>query len=335
MNFLKQISKFSADQIPQDIWTKMAPIAVYARRFTIDELSAALNFLSIAIRHGAKVEELYLSGNQLSVQQRNDICMLIPRVKHVRLAILTFDVNFFDSLRESFEQNNSSQSIEIESFDIYTCSLSEVQQIGYFKCVKYVRKLSIENEKVTVISLKELSEEISKLQQESNSSYTLDQITLTSCSLNNECLKEIATFAPFIKSLAIGISDQEAYVKGEGMSVLSEAIQTAMSRPPSSMIVCLENLSLTFTVEQQGLIDKIKMCLPLMKEVSLNRIGSGNRFNQHSYLYYVETAIKATGSATRLHTLRVKQDHVLKCREIMDRITGADGNRIEITVEAI
>ena len=332
MSFLRHISKFGTDRMSQHIWDTMSSIAVDAYRFTMEELSATLFFMSMAMDRGTKVKKCYFNNNQLSLQLQNSICLLIPKIKYVHWACCTFDQLFFESLRESFEM--SGNSVSIESIGVNACKLSEEQQIDYFRCAKYVQKLAIQGEKVTHNSLKVLSDEIYQLKLKKSQSAKIDYISLRACALNDECLEEVSKFAPFIKSLTIDISDKKPYIKGEGISSLSKAIRRAITQP-FLLDACLENLSFTFAVEQQLVIDKLKMCLPYMKSVSLNRVGPDLKYELHSYLNYVTEAIRDSGSATRLRTLKVKQEHVVECRKRIEKLVDADGNKFDIKVEAL
>ena len=277
MNFLKQCSAASPDKIPHHVWDTVGSIAVHAHRFTAEELSNALSLLSMALNHGAEVEEFFLNGNAISVQQRNLICDLIPRIKSVHMACCTLDEDFFDSLTQSFIKIGTLATTE--SISSYDCKLSEDQQIDYWKCVRYVQKLIINREKITLNSMRTLSEEVCRVKQKSNPFYyhkrLISHIAIRDCALDDEQLEIISKFAPFVKTLDIDISDQEAYVKGEGLSKLSESIIESMEAPLTSIDVCLEHLSLSFSDNQKWLIEKMKMCFLWMRELPLNCIGSG------------------------------------------------------------
>ena len=329
MKFLNHVASQGMEEIPNFIWDTFGSVAVDSRLFAPEELSAALRFSKLSIGRERPVTRLYINSNTLSVQQRLDLYEIVPRVKDFSISGCVLDAKFFEDLLSSFE--TAINSLSIECINICNCYLTEAQLLCLWKCSKYVRKLFVQSESVTESSLKVLSETLHQINQDYGCC-KLDTLGMIRCGMNDLCLKEVAKIVPYIQSLHLDLSDKSGIINA-GLGSLSDSIVKERSMPSFSANAPLDSLHITFTAREIA-YRRLEACIPILKELSIQfgRLSTDSS-KQYTYLHDIAFAINACHGDVRLRTLRVKKEHVEKCKEVMSTLLDADGNRIDLTVE--
>ena len=200
MRFLKDFSKMPKGNIPRGLWSTIHNIDICTSFFSSEELSDAIRFSKLALANGAHVNKLDIDSNSLTVQQRDDLCSIIPLVNVVKLRYLKLNDEFFKKVIHAFETCKNSKA---SGLAISNCNLDEQLQLLFWDCAKYIEKIEFLYNPITSSSMKHLADMIIRERGNGNVK-KLDCITLHDCQLDDPCLMEVARFAPLVKRLYLG-----------------------------------------------------------------------------------------------------------------------------------
>ena len=188
----------------------------------------------------------------------------IPFIKHFDGAKFHYG---FDVLADQICRSHESSAFRLETLVLASCNLTDQQQADLVKCFRFIRKIILNDNTITVATCQSFTRMISE--DTRDGTLRVEELSLHSCKLKESHFVALADCLPLLKVVTL--------TKNHHISLKScEVIKNSICRAAMDGTLMLENIDLSYCSLKKGHFVILADCIPYLKIVTLGGNDGGS-----------------------------------------------------------